>query len=186
MVLAITCVFLVSLLIGVSSLADEADNAYQKMVGAFIEAEYQGQLEKGPIDFWTIEERFAFEQPWIDLRKEIIERGDDPFRTAFFGLPDEADIGQDAAQELAMQAVKDEFGEKAFDDSRMWDEVSVYFWDYFAGEKENQHEWRFIFYSRAAESKQESIPYYEAWIDAKTGNVNKVFIWSELDINPER
>lgn len=140
---------------------------------AFIKALHAAQVEKGHIDFWTVEERFEFQEPWQDM---IRARTDDPYRKALFGLPDAADIDQDRAVQLAKDAVRKAYGNQAFDAGRDWDRESIYFWVYDTGE----HEWQITFYSKESGSSAESIPYYDVRIDAKLGTVTKVETFSDL------
>ncbi len=150
-----------------------------------MKASHEKQLQDGHIDFWTIEERYAFEQPYVD---SLLAEADNPYHMPLNGLPDESDVQQDEAREIAVNAVKQEFGDNAFDDGRVWGEKeSVYFFVYFGNERDGDREWRFAFYSRAAESKQDPIWHYEVWIDAKTGEVTKAFTDTDfLENNPGR
>lgn len=157
-----------------------AEDSIERTEKEFLKAEHEAQLEKGHIDFWTIEDRYEFEKPWQDM---IRARTDDIYRKAVFGLPDENDIMQEEAVKIARTAVEQEYGEGAFAENRTWDRESIYFWDYYTGE----HEWQITFYSKENTSKNESIPFYNVRIDAKSGQVNKVDTFSELiKSNPGR
>lgn len=148
--------------------------------GDYVASIWEKEKKDGHIDFWSIEERYEHEQQWVDY---LLTRDGDPYMDSLNGLPDDDDIKQDAARELSIKAVKEKFGNKAFEDGREWIGESVYFLDYFTG----AHEWRFCFYSKPSGSKSEPIPYYEAWIDAKTGEVNKVYTHDEIiSLNPDR
>lgn len=147
--------------------------AYQAGLLDFLEHWGKEQAEKGHIAFWSIEDKYEFEEPWQEL---ISTNENDPYRDAVFGLPDENDIKQDDARALAIAAIKDKFGEDAFDVARIWDREAIYFWDCYSG----AHEWVFDFYSKAENDIFESFPYYSVRIDAKTGNIRNADIHADI------
>ncbi len=150
-----------------------------------MKASHEKQLKDGHIDFWSIEERHEFEKPFVEY---LLAQVDNPYHMPLNGLPGEGDISLEKANELAIEAVKAEFGEGAFDDGRVWwERECVYFFEFFGNERDGDHEWRIRFDSRAKGSKKAPIPYYEVWLDAKTGEVNKVFTDRDfLKSNPGR
>ena len=160
------CVLAVVLLVSLSvqglAYEEEIDPAmlprYEEMGGEQqrLEAEYGL-----PYHLWTIEQRYAFAQAYIDVIEAL------PYYSSIASLPTEEELQQEEAIEVAMRAVVDTYSRDAFHASLKRQDV-IAFNAYTTGERL----WEIDFFLYRAENDVQAI--YHTIIDAVTGELLSV------------
>lgn len=143
-------------MVAMPSVAEEYDQSvYDEIYG-----ELRGRLaqEKGPYFFWSIEDKYEWQQKHFEIIKHR--------ETQILGLPSEDDLQQEEAYAIALEAVQRKYGVVGFEpvprDEDAWLEVL-----FVVNDPEAPY-WRFCWRDC---DLGDGVGYYIAVVDARDGSI---------------